>query len=313
MRPVARRGAVQNRALVNPLRHALSPSPPVLLHIAFYRFVRLPEPARVAQAVRALTRDLLGSVLVASEGINGVLAGDAAALDRFEHALRGDPAFDGAFAGLAFRRSACRTPPFQRIKVHLRSEILPLGVDGVDAVGRRGLQLDPAQWRALLADRDTVVIDNRNHFEHRLGRFRGAIDPQVGNFRDLPAFIAAHAPGWRDQGRRVAMYCTGGIRCEKTAAWMEDAFGLQVQQLEGGILRYLADTSNPCSNQRSDEPADAASDWQGECFVFDNRIALDARLQETATTAVEVYAGQDGRSDEAWRLQRAQRLAGTST
>ena len=275
---------------------------PALFHIAFYRFVRLPEPARIAQRVRALTCDLLGSVLVAGEGINGVLAGDAAALDRFERALRDDSAFDGAFTGLVFRRSTCRTPPFQRIKVHLRAEILPLGVGGVDAVGRRGLQLDPAQWRALLTDRDTVVIDNRNHFEYRLGRFRGAIDPQVGNFRDLPAFIAANAPGWRDQGKRIAMYCTGGIRCEKTAAWMEEAFGLQVEQLEGGILRYLADTS--------DDRADAPSDWQGECFVFDNRIALDARLQETATTAAEVYAGD---ADEAWRLQRAQRLAGAST
>lgn len=274
---------------------------PALFHIAFYRFVRLPEPAHVAQAVRALTRDLFGSVLVASEGINGVLAGDAAALDRFERALRDDAAFNGAFAGLAFRRSACRTPPFQRIKVHLCAEILPLGIDGVDAVGRRGLQLDSAQWRALLADRDAVVIDNRNHFEHRLGRFRGAIDPQVGNFRDLPAFIAAHAPGWREQGKRVAMYCTGGIRCEKTAAWMHDAFGLQVQQLEGGILRYLAETANDALH--------AQGDWQGECFVFDNRIALDARLQETATTAAEVYAGD---ADEAWRLRRAQRLAGAT-
>lgn len=274
---------------------------PALFHIAFYRFVRLPEPAHVAQAVRALTRDLFGSVLVASEGINGVLAGDAAALDRFERALRDDAAFNGAFAGLAFRRSACRTPPFQRIKVHLRAEILPLGIDGVDAVGRPGLQLDPAQWRALLADRDAVVIDNRNRFEHRLGRFRGAIDPQVGNFRDLPAFIAAHAPGWREQGKRVAMYCTGGIRCEKTAAWMEDAFGLQVRQLEGGILRYLAETANDALH--------AQGDWQGECFIFDNRIALDARLQETATTAAEVYAGD---ADEAWRLRRAQRLAGAT-
>jgi UPF0176 protein len=274
---------------------------PALFHIAFYRFVRLPEPARIAQAVRTLTRDLFGSVLVASEGINGVLAGEATALDRFEQALRHEVAFNGAFAGLAFRRSACRTPPFQRIKVHLRAEILPLGIDGVDAVGRRGLQLDPAQWRALLNGPDAVVIDNRNRFEHRLGRFRGAIDPQVGNFRDLPAFISAHAPGWREQGKRVAMYCTGGIRCEKTAAWMEDAFGLQVRQLEGGILRYLAETANDALH--------APGDWQGECFVFDNRIALDARLQETATTAAVVYAGD---ADEAWRLRRAQRLAGAT-
>ena len=268
------------------------------LHIAFYRFVRLADPASVADALRALASGLLGAVLVAHEGINGMLTGDAAALDRFEHALQHDPRFAGAFTGIAFKRSACVTPPFQRLKIHVRAELLPLGVDGVDAVGRRGLQLDPPQWREMLAAGQTVVIDNRNSFEFRLGRFRDAVDPQVGNFRDLPAFIAAHALEWKARGQRVAMYCTGGIRCEKTAAWMADAFDIEVAQLEGGILRYLA------------EMPDAAVDWQGECFVFDNRIALDAQLNETATTAAEVYAGD---ADEAWRLRRAERLAGDAT
>jgi len=276
----------------------MTPTPAVSLHhISFYRFVRLTEPERIAEALRELTHaDLLGAVLVAREGVSGMLAGAAAALDRFEQCLQGDPRFGGAFNGIAFKRSACRTPPFRRIKVHVRAEVLPLGVDGVDAVGRPGRQLDPAQWRELLAADDVVVIDNRNSFEFRLGHFRGAIDPQVGHFRELPAFIEAHAPAWQAQGRRVAMYCTGGIRCEKTAAWMHDAFGIEVHQLEGGILRYLAATP------------DAQADWRGECFVFDNRIALDARLHETATSAAEVYAGEP---DAAWRLQRAQRLAGT--
>ena len=276
-----------------------------LSHIAFYRFVRLTEPERIAGVLRELTRDLLGAVLVAHEGINGMLAGHAQALDRFERALADDPRFDGGFNGIAFKRSACRTPPFQRIKVHVRAQVLPLGVgvgvgvDGIDAVGRPGIQLDPAQWRALLDADDVVVIDNRNSFEFRLGHFRGAIDPQVGNFRDLPAFVAANVADWKARGQKVAMYCTGGIRCEKTAAWMHDAFGIDVHQLEGGILRYLAETR------------DAQIDWQGECFVFDNRIALDAQLNETDTTAAQVYAGCGDDSDEAWRLQRAQRLAAT--
>ncbi len=269
---------------------------PALFHIAFYRFVRLAAPERIAAALRELTRDLLGAVLVAHEGLNGMLAGDADALDRFERALREDERFDGAFNGIAFKRSACLTPPFRRIKVHVRAEVLPLGVDGVDAVGRPGIQLDPAQWRALLDADDVVVIDNRNSFEFRLGHFRGAVDPQVSNFRDLPAFVAAHVAGWKARGQKVAMYCTGGIRCEKTAAWMHDAFDLDVHQLEGGILRYLAETP------------DAQTDWQGECFVFDNRIALDAQLNETGTSAADVYAGD---ADEAWRLERAQRLAAT--
>ncbi len=234
-------------------------------------------------------------MLLAPEGINGTLAGHAAELDRFELALGTDPRMQGLFQGLAFRRSACRTPPFRRLKVHVRTEILPLGIGGVDAVGRHGTQLSGPAWRALLDDGGAVVIDNRNAFEYRLGRFRGALDPGVGNFRDLPHFIAEHAPAWKAAGRPVGMYCTGGIRCEKTAAWMADAFGIEVLQLEGGILRYLAEAEDPLA------------DWQGECFVFDNRIALDAQLQETATTAAEVYAGDP---DEAWRLQRALRLDG---
>jgi UPF0176 protein len=266
-----------------------------LFHIAFYRFVRLAAPERIAECLRELTRGLRGALLVAHEGVNGTLAGDAAALDRFERDLQSDARFGGAFAGMVFRRSACRTPPFMRMKVHLRREILPLGVSGVDAVGRPGRQLTPPQWRDLLAADDVVVIDNRNRFEHRLGHFRGAVDPEVSHFRELPAFIAARAPEWSERGQRVAMYCTGGIRCEKTAVWMEDAFGLEVHQLAGGILQYLAEMPN------------ASAEWQGECFVFDNRIALDAGLRESTTaTAAAVYAGDAG---EAWRLQRALRLA----
>jgi UPF0176 protein len=268
--------------------------PPPLFHIAFYRFVRIAHTGAVANALRELTRDLRGSILVASEGINATLAGTAPALDRFQSALLDDPRFDDLFAGIRFQRTGCQTAPFQRMKVHERSEILPLGIEGVDAVDRPGVQLDPQQWRALLADDDVVLIDNRNSFEFRLGRFRNAIDPQVNNFRDLPDYIEAHASAWKAQGKRVAMYCTGGIRCEKTAAWMH-GMGLEVHQLEGGILRYLAETP------------DADRDWQGECFVFDNRIALDSRLQETDTTAEAVYAGDP---DEQWRLQRARRLAG---
>lgn len=271
---------------------------PELFHIALYRFVRIGDAPRIAAVLRELTSELLGNVLIASEGINGMLAGTVAALHRFENALQDDPRLDGLFSGIAFKRSTCITPPFRRMKVHVRAEVLPLGASvgsRVDAVGRPGVQLDPAQWRALLAADDVVVIDNRNSFEFRLGHFRGAVDPQVGNFRDLPAFIEANAAHWKANGQRVAMYCTGGIRCEKTAAWMHDAFDLDVHQLEGGILRYLAETPEP------------QLDWQGECFVFDNRIALDAQLNETTTTAADVYAGD---ADETWRLQRAQRLAG---
>lgn len=268
-------------------------APPTLCHDAFYTFVRVPDVAATARVLRELTRDLQGSILVASEGLNGMLAGTPAALDAFQSALASDPRLGGLFTGIAFKRSACTTPPFHRMKVHSRPEILPLGVDGVDAIGHTGIQVSPEAWRQLIDDDGVVLIDNRNSFEFRLGRFRNAVDPQVNNFRDFPRYIEAHLPEWKAQGKRVAMYCTGGIRCEKTSAWLLD-LGLPVYQLQGGILNYFA------------RMPDAERDWEGECFVFDNRVALDTRLQETATTAEQVYAGDP---DEAWRLKRAQRLA----
>jgi UPF0176 protein len=143
-----------------------------------------------------------------------------------------------------------------------------------------------------------VVLDNRNRFEWRLGHFHGAADPGVDNFRDFADRIRTQAALWKSYGQRVAMYCTGGIRCEKTGVWMREELGLEVFQLDGGILHYLEHTAA--------RPPEAGDPWRGECFVFDNRIALDARLRETATTAEQVY--DPAQPDEAWRLDRARRL-----
>lgn len=277
---------------------APSSPPPALFHDAFYRFVRLAWPDDVAAQVvaQAGRLGLTGSVIVAPEGLNGTVAGAQAALDAFRHELQNDPAFGGAFAGLPFRRSSCRTPPFGRLRVHRKPALVALGFDvGDAAVPSAAGALSPSAWRALIARPDVVVLDNRNGFEYRLGRFRGALDPGVGRFRDFPDFVDAHAAQWRAEGKQVAMYCTGGIRCEKTAGWLRQRHGLPVLQLEGGILHHFA------------EMPDAARDWEGECFVFDNRIALDTRLQETATTAEQVFAGEP---DAEWRLARARRLAG---
>jgi UPF0176 protein len=261
-------------------------------HIAFYKFAKLADADAVVTVCRELTQDLLGSILIADEGINGVLAGDAAALDRFEQALRTDPRLDGAFSNIVFKRSACKTAPFARMKVHRKSEIVFLGVDNVDAIGKTGIDVSPQEWRELIAQDDVVVIDNRNSFEFKLGKFKNAIDPGVDNFRDFPKYIEEHVPEWQASGKRVAMYCTGGIRCEKTSAWMLD-MGVPVYQLEGGILNYFL------------AMPDAEKDWEGECFVFDNRIALDTKMQETDTTLEDVYGGEP---DWEWRLQRAKRL-----
>ena len=276
---------------------AVSRSTQPLLHTAFYKFVQLSQPEEVAGWLRDLTAgpvsEVTGSILVASEGINGMLAGTAPALDAIEHALLHDVRFGGRFSGMAFKRSACVTTPFHKMKVHHKSEIVPLGIAGVDAAQRTGINVSPRDWRELIAQDDVVLLDNRNSFEHRLGRFNGAIDPLVENFRDFPAFVCAHVDEWKAQGKRVAMYCTGGIRCEKTSAWML-GLGLTPYQLEGGILNYFA------------QMPDAEKDWQGECFVFDNRVALDTHLRETSTTLEDVYTTAP---DDAWRLARAQRLA----
>ena len=272
--------------------------PPAVCHTSFYKFTPLPEPEVIAARLRELVTQrggLTGSILVATEGINGMLAGTLEAVDRIEQALLQDPAFAGAFDGMAFKRSACTTRPFGRMKVHVKKEIVPLGIDGVDA-RRTGVTVSPQEWRELIRDPDLVLLDNRNSFEYRLGHFEGAVDPGVTNFRDFPAYVRAHAAQWKAQGKRVAMYCTGGIRCEKTSAWMLD-MDLPVYQLEGGILNYFQ------------QMPDAKRDWRGECFVFDNRVALDTRLQETASTLEDVYQRE---ADGAWRLARGQRLAQAS-
>lgn len=263
-----------------------------LSHIAFYKFVTLTDPDAVVSHLRELTRGLSGSILVAEEGINGVLAGTAQALDAFEQALQQE---DARFADMIFKRSRCQTPPFARIKVLRKPEIVALGIAGASAAKRPGqapTRVSPQEWRELIAQPDVVVLDNRNSFEYRLGRFRNAVDPGVDNFRDFPRYIQDQAPQWKAAGKRVAMYCTGGIRCEKTSPWMQD-MGLTVYELDGGILNYFQ------------QMADADQDWQGECFVFDNRIALDTALEETATQAEEVYGHHP---DLQWRLLRAQRL-----
>ncbi len=272
----------------------------MIYHIAFYKFAAITDVDAVVTRLRELTAHLLGSILVAHEGINGMLAGDAKQLDDFEQVLQNDAAFGASFNGTVFKRTKCETPPFKRMKVHAKAEIVPLGIDGVDAAGRSAdivrTNVSPQAWRELIKQPDVVLLDNRNSFEYRLGKFEGAIDPGVVNFRDFPEYVKAHAEQWKAEHKKVAMYCTGGIRCEKSSVWMQD-LGLDVVQLEGGILNYFK------------EMPDADKDWQGECFVFDNRVALDTHLHETPTTVEDVYKREP---DGAWRLARAKQLDGSA-
>lgn len=270
--------------------------PPVtaeaLIHSSFYKFVPIADPAAWAAHLRVLSANVQGSILVAEEGINGMVAGTADVLTIFEQALRDEPLFAGAFADLVFKHSPCKTAPFGRMKVHHRAEILPIGIAGVD--GRNtGVNLSPTEWREFIKRDDVVLLDNRNSFEYRLGRFKAAIDPGVQSFRDFPEYVKAHLATWQAENKKIAMYCTGGIRCEKTTAWLKD-LGVTAYQLEGGIISYFQ------------QMPDADQDWLGECFVFDNRIALNTYLEETGTSLETVYQGE---ADGEFRLNRARRLA----
>lgn len=262
-------------------------------HSSFYKFVPLSETQALAQRLRdaqlQLGGQVGGNILLAPEGITGAIAGPVSALLAFEAALRTEP----PFADLHFKRSFCQTRPYTLLKVHEKPELVAFGLPGVTGLAdTRDTHVSPREWRALIQRDDVVVIDNRNHFEFELGHFEGAIDPQVRHFRDFPAYISAHVDEWKRNRTTVAMYCTGGIRCEKLSGWMVEQ-GLTVRQLDGGILNYF------------EQMPDAEIDWKGECFVFDKRIAIDTHRHETPTTAEEVY-GDD--PDEAWRLARARRL-----
>jgi UPF0176 protein len=233
-------------------------------HDAFYRFVKIEYPSALVETLHALCKDaeVMGSILVAHEGINGMLAGTEEQLKVVHDWLESDP----RFAGMMIKRTACETMPFKRLKVKLKKEIVPLGLPDVDATSRTGINVSPKEWRELIKREDVVVIDNRNSFEYEHGHFKNAVDPKVTYFRDFATYMEDHLQEWQAENKTVAMYCTGGIRCEKTTAWLAD-LGLQVYQLEGGILNYFK------------EIPDAEKDYEGDCFVFDERRLLDTQLR----------------------------------
>ena len=225
---------------------------------ALYRFAAFDDPAAIRTALEARARALgiRGTLLVAGEGINGTIAGAPEAVDAMVATIRSLP----GCAGLAPKYADAAGMPFHRLKVRLKREIVTLGVAGIDAARDAGTYVSPADWNALVDDPDTVVIDTRNGYEVAVGSFAGAIDPGTDAFRDFPAWVDAH----RDElaGKRIAMFCTGGIRCEKATALMKAEGFDDVHHLDGGILRYL------------EEVPEGESRWRGECFVFDERVAV---------------------------------------
>lgn len=236
---------------------------------AFYRFVPLPGCRDIQAPLRSLCDDyeLKGTLLLAPEGINGTLAGTAQAIDAFVIEVSQGALFNGKLEGLDVKYSTAVRMPFGKMKVRLKSEIVALKQPQADPLKSVGTYVEPADWNALLEDPDVLVIDTRNAYEIELGSFPGAQNPQTRNFRDFPDYVKRELnPG---KHRKIAMFCTGGIRCEKASAYMLMEGFEQVYHLKGGILKYL------------ETVPEERSLWQGDCLVFDDRIALRQGLAES--------------------------------
>ena len=230
---------------------------------ALYRFARFADPAALKGPLLdiCLAGGVKGTLLLAPEGINGTIAGTPDAIDRVLAHIRTLP----DCAGLEVKDSSAPTMPFHRMKVRLKREIVTMGEPAIDPLQGTGHYVAPADWNALIDDPDTIVIDTRNDYEAKIGSFAGAIDPRTHSFSDFPAWFREH----RDDlaGKTVAMFCTGGIRCEKATALLKAEGVPQVHHLQGGILKYLEEVP----------PED--SRWHGECFVFDQRVAVGHGLE----------------------------------
>ncbi len=234
--------------------------------VTFYRFVRLDDPEALRDAIeaRARTLGLKGTVLLATEGINGTVAGDRAALEALVAYLRSQPPF--AELDCKFSSSAASNEVFHRLKIRIKAEIVNMGRPEVDVAARTGTHVGPERWHELLDDPDVVVVDTRNDYEVAIGSFPGAADPATRSFREFPAYVSEHLDPSRQP--RVAMFCTGGVRCEKASAYLLEQGFEEVFQLDGGILGYL------------EQVAPGENRWQGECFVFDQRVSVDDALAQ---------------------------------
>ena len=229
---------------------------------ALYQFTKVDDCGSLHLALRNLgiAHGIKGTILIAHEGINGTVCATRAAID----ALRTFLKEDGRFDNLEYKESWANTTPFYRLKVRIKKEIVTLGVDEVDCIGGAGTYVEPRDWNKLIQDPNVIVIDTRNDYEVAVGTFQGAVDPKFKSFRAFPTYVSEQMHDQQD--KKIAMFCTGGIRCEKSAAYLEKMGFKNIHHLKGGILRYLEDVP----------PQDSL--WRGECFVFDQRTAVQHGL-----------------------------------
>ena len=238
------------------------------LTTAMYHFVSLPHFKTLREPIInfCLSRGIKGTLLLADEGINGTLAGPEKSILELLQFLKNDPIFEGHFKNLGHKESWSGKHPFYRMKVKLKKEIVTLGVHGVSPTKVVGKYVRPGDWNKIISDPEVILIDTRNNYEYAIGTFKNAVNPKTNSFREFPEYIKTNFDPKKH--KKIAMFCTGGIRCEKASSYMMAQGFVEVYHLQGGILKYLEEV-------RLEE-----SLWQGECFVFDQRVAIKHGLEE---------------------------------
>ena len=233
---------------------------------AMYRFVDLPNYESIQAPLLKVMKDLdiKGTLLLASEGINGTVSGTQESVESLLAWLRDIQ----EFAEIDYKLSFDETQPFYRTKVKLKKEIVTMGVEGIDPKRVVGTYVKPRDWNSLISDPEVLLIDTRNDYEFEIGTFEGAINPVTDTFREFPKYVEENLDP--EKHKKVAMFCTGGIRCEKSTAYLKEKGFDEVYHLEGGILKYL------------EEVPEEETLWKGDCFVFDNRVAVNHKLEKSA-------------------------------
>jgi len=231
---------------------------------ALYKFTRLDDFEAMQLPLKSFLNSLAikGTLLLAREGINGTISGTKDSLEKVLDYLQSD----SRFLGLEYKYSYSKKIPFKRLKVKLKKEIVTMGLTEIDPTYSAGTYVKPKDWNELINDPDVVLIDTRNNYEYEIGSFKGAINPNTETFREFPSFTKNSLEKYRN--KKIAMFCTGGIRCEKSTAYLKSEGYENVYHLQGGILKYL------------EEVGEDESLWEGECFVFDDRVAVKHNLEQ---------------------------------
>ena len=232
---------------------------------AFYSFIGLSDLLQLKREFTEFLKnqDISGTMLIASEGINGTLAGKKSSINEFKIFLKSKNLYEAK----NFKTSHCEYDPFPRLKIKLKDEIVTIGNKSVDPKKIVGEYIPPEDWNQLIADEEVMVLDTRNTYEHSIGSFKNAIHPETTNFREFPAWLDQVEASGLDKNKKVAMFCTGGIRCEKASSLMRSKGFENIYHLQGGILNYLEKINEEDSL------------WRGECFVFDDRVSINHKLQ----------------------------------